>query len=62
MKHFFSTLALVATTMAASAQNVQLHYDLGHSLYNDLGNRPSVTTTVEMFKPDTWGSLSVHRH
>ncbi|MBW4871253.1 DUF5020 family protein [Prevotella buccae] len=56
MKHFFSTLALVATTVAASAQNVQLHYDLGHSLYNDLGNRPSVTTTVEMFKPDTWGS------
>ncbi len=56
MKHFFSTLALVVTTVAASAQNVQLHYDLGHSLYNDLGNRPSVTTTVEMFKPDTWGS------
>lgn len=56
MKHFFSTLALVATTVAASAQNMQLHYDLGHSLYNDLGNRPSVTTTVEMFKPDTWGS------
>ncbi|EFC75271.1 hypothetical protein HMPREF0649_01739 [Segatella buccae D17] len=46
----------MATTVAASAQNVQLHYDLGHSLYNDLGNRPSVTTTVEMFKPDTWGS------
>ena len=56
MNRFFSTLALVATTMAAPAQNVQLHYDLGHSLYNDLGNRPSVTTTVEMFKPDTWGS------
>lgn len=56
MKHFFSTLALVATTVATPAQNVQLHYDLGHSLYNDLGNRPSVTTTVEMFKPDTWGS------
>lgn len=56
MKHFFSTLALVATTVAAPAQNVQLHYDLGHSLYNDLGNRPNVTTTVEMFKPDTWGS------
>jgi len=56
MKHFFSTLALVATTVAAPAQNVQLHYDLGHSLYNDLGNRPSVTTTVEMFKSDTWGS------
>ena len=56
MKHFFLTLALVATTVAAPGQNVQLHYDLGHSLYNDLGNRPSVTTTVEMLKPDTWGS------
>ena len=38
------------------AQNVQLHYDFGHSLYEDLSNRPSATTTVEMFKPDRWGS------
>ncbi len=38
------------------AQNVQLHYDLGHSLDKDLTSRPSVTTTVEMFKPDKWGS------
>lgn len=40
----------------ASAQNVQLHYDLGHSLYERLSSRPNVTTTIEMFKPDQWGS------
>lgn len=51
---FVLTTAVVAS--AASSQNVQLHYDLGHSLYSDLGGRPSVTTTVEMFRPDRWGS------
>lgn len=39
-----------------SAQNVQLHYDLGHTLYSDLSARPSVTTTAELFKPDKWGN------
>jgi hypothetical protein len=48
--------ALLMMGASACAQNVQLHYDLGHSLYNDLSNRPSVTTTIEMFKPDKWGS------
>lgn len=47
---------LLLLALGATAQNVQLHYDLGHSLYKDLTNRPSVTTTVEMFKPDKWGS------
>jgi len=41
---------------ALSAQNIQLHYDLGHALYNSLSGRPKITTTVEMFKPDRWGS------
>ena len=40
----------------SQAQNVQFHYDLGHNLSKDLSNRPAVTTTVEMFKPDKWGS------
>lgn len=31
------------------AQNVQLHYDMGE-------HRGYTTTTVEMFKPDKWGS------
>ncbi len=35
--------------MNLQAQNVQLHYDLGD-------NRKYFTTTVEMFKPDKWGS------
>ena len=54
----FSTLAilLVAAFVGVKAQNVQLHYDLGHNLYNDLSSRTTVTSTVEMFKPDTWGS------
>ena len=42
--------------MAIQAQNIQLHYDLGKALYNELAGRPTVTTTVEMFKPDKWGS------
>ena len=57
MKRFFSlAIVLIAAFGCATAQNIQLHYDLGHSLYNDLNSRTSVTTTVEMFKPDTWGS------
>lgn len=39
------------------AQNIQLHYDFGRALYsNDLCNRPRLTTTVEKFHPDSWGS------
>ena len=53
-KILFCLMAFFAIGM--QAQNVQLHYDLGHNLYEELSNRPSVTTTVEMFKPDNWGS------
>lgn len=56
MKKFFSILLLCLTCLAASAQNIQVHYDLGHSLYKNLSSRQDVTTTVEMFKPDRWGS------
>lgn len=42
--------------VTANGQNVQLLYDLGHTLYSDLSGRPNVTTTVEMYKPDKWGS------
>ena len=39
------------------AQNIQLHYDLGRFAYNDeMAERPLFTSTVEMFKPDKWGS------
>ena len=46
----------MAAFTSVQAQNVQLHYDLGHNLSDDLKGRPAVTTTVEMFKPDKWGS------
>ncbi len=56
MKRIFSLLLALAAVTILTAQNVQLHYDLGHNLYDDLDGRPNATTTVEMFKPDDWGS------
>lgn len=49
-------MLLAGLSLSAVAQNVQFHYDLGHNIYNELSGRPSVTTTVEMFKADKWGS------
>ena len=56
MRRTFVSCVLSFTILMTTAQNVQLHYDLGHSLSDNLTGRPSVTTTVEMFKPDRWGS------
>ena len=56
MRKFLLFIALMAGALTVGAQNIQLHYDLGHSLYGGLSGRPNVTTTVEMFKPDKWGS------
>ncbi len=47
--------ALCAVSMPAKAQNVQLHYDFGHTS-NTFAQRPKLTTTVEMFRPDKWGN------
>lgn len=61
MRLIFVALFALATAVM-TAQNVQLHYDFGRSLYSELNDesaaekRPLVTTTVEMFKPDKWGS------
>ena len=46
-------------SFALSAQNVQLHYDWGHNMYRSDSNvkdRAPLTSTVEMFRPDRWGS------
>jgi len=49
------TFLFFLTTL--SAQNIQLHYDFGGSIYNkDMDGRPVLTSTVEMFKPDKWGN------
>ncbi len=57
MKKFFALGFLALFCMVGNAQNVQFHYDFGKTLYDkDFGTRPQLTTTVEMFKPDKWGS------
>lgn len=56
MKAKIITMLLAGLSLSAVAQNVQFHYDLGHNIYSELSARPSVTTTVEMFKADKWGS------
>ncbi len=58
--------ALFLSSAAMSAQNIQFHYDFGSAIYNRGSKalngkslnavRPVMTTTVEMFRPDDWGS------
>ena len=57
MKRLFMLAILLTAIFCGKAQNVQLHYDFGKHLYDkDLHGRSAMTTTVEMFKPDKWGS------
>lgn len=49
MKRVLLSLVFATALFSAKSQNVQLHYDLGEG-------RNFFTTTVEMFKPDSWGS------
>lgn len=57
MKKFFAFSLFAIIAMAASSQNVQLHYDFGRLIYpEDEGGRQNVTMTVEKFSADKWGS------
>ena len=49
MKRFTAAVLLALGVTFAGAQNLQVHYDFGE-------DRSYVTTTLEMFKPDQWGS------
>ena len=49
MKKLSTVLLLLCAYGFVGAQNLQLHYDMGK-------DRGYVTTTLEMFKPDKWGS------
>lgn len=55
-KFGFLFAALLVAVIGLRSQNVQLHYDFGHSIYDELSTRPKLTSTVEMFKADKWGS------
>lgn len=56
MRMLATMTAVALANICSTAQNIQVHYDLGKSLYKDLSPRQDVTTTIEMFKPDKWGS------
>lgn len=57
MKKVLLLFFIAIAVCAVNAQNIQIHYDLGRYAYNDeLPGRPLVTSTVEMFKTDKWGS------
>lgn len=67
-KSFFLAVyaALFFICVPSGAQNIQFHYDFGGLMYRNgakaldgssaIPYRPSLTTTVEMFKPDSWGN------
>lgn len=58
MKKLFIFLLLsTSLCIVGKAQNVQLHYDFGRHIYDkDLAERPRLTSTVEMFRADRYGS------
>ena len=56
MRKILLTLLVSALVYVTFAQNVQIHYDAGRFVYDDLKGRPLFTSTVEMFKVDKWGS------
>jgi hypothetical protein len=49
MKKTVAILIVLYAVASVKAQNLQIHYDFGK-------DRQFITTTVEMFKPDKWGS------
>lgn len=56
MKRLLLSICLLISVGTLVAQNIQVHYDFGRSLYSELESRPLITTTIEHFKPDSWGS------
>jgi hypothetical protein len=56
LKRYLISGIMLLLFCGMKAQNVQIHYDAGRALYTELEGRALITTTVEMFKPDSWGS------
>jgi hypothetical protein len=57
VKRHLLLLLTLCSAAAVSAQDLQLqlHYDPRHT-FNNIGERDFLTSTVEFFKPDRWGS------
>lgn len=57
MKKIFMAAMMAVAALAASAQNIQIHYDFGKHIYSEKeSNRQDVTVTYETFKADKLGS------
>lgn len=56
LKLFFVACLVLVAAANVNAQNIQVHYDFGRAFYKDLSLRSVLTTTVEKFHPDAWGS------
>ena len=56
MKKILLLCFMMTATAILYAQNVQLHYDFGQSMHDELKDRPEIMTTIEMDKTDSWGS------
>lgn len=60
MRKYLIFILFWAGSIVSPAQNIQFHYDFGKLLYRSGDRsqkyRPQMTTTVEMFRPDRWGS------
>ncbi len=56
----FAAALLIVARGTTTAQNLQLHYDFGPTIYEaldeDNGDRQSLTLTYEHFSADKWGS------
>ncbi len=55
-KNILLLVAMFSMAFGVTAQNIQLHRDLGNVLSDKLEDRPTLTATIEMFKPDSWGN------
>jgi hypothetical protein len=57
MKKFLLVVAMAVAVQMGFCQNLQLHYDfLKDARDKNASGRGYLTSTVEMFKPDKWGS------
>lgn len=68
MKKFFFLAAILAASVTAQAQNIQVHYDFGRNIYDEEAGRQNFTATFEKFSADQLGSwyyfvdLDINQH
>lgn len=55
MKRFSFIAFLCFVALGTKAQNIQLHWDIGRIMYEQLDTHPRLVTTVEDFKVDRYG-------